>query len=74
MSMFLRQRWKEPRFIYEQLTSDIHRLELDFSSSKKVWVPDLYILNEKKSDFHEVTVPNEMMHVYPDGTIQYSQR
>ena len=74
MSMFLRERWVEPRFKYEHLTSDINRIELDLNSSSRVWVPDMYILNEKQSDFHEVTVPNKMMHVYPDGTIQYSMR
>lgn len=74
MSMFLRQRWMEPRFAYEYITQNISRLELSTSTHKKVWVPDLFIRNEKKSDFHEVTVPNQMMHVYPDGTIQYSMR
>ena len=73
MSMFLRERWVEPRFDYRNFT-DLTRLELDLSTHKDVWVPDMYILNEKSSDFHEVTVANQMMHVYPDGTIQYSMR
>lgn len=73
MSMFLRERWVEPRFAFKHLTN-LTRLELDLSTHKDVWVPDMYILNEKNSDFHEVTVANQMMHVYPDGTIQYSMR
>ena len=74
MSMFLRERWDEPRFAYDHLKSNITRLELDSATYKDVWVPDIYILNEKNSDFHEVTVTNKMIHVYPKGTIQYSMR
>ena len=74
MSMFLRQRWTEPRFAYQNFTKNITRLELSTTTHGDVWVPDMFIRNEKKSDFHEVTVPNQMMHVYPDGTVQYSMR
>lgn len=74
MSMFLRERWVEPRFAYDHLSDNITRLELSTSVHGNVWVPDLFIRNEKTSDFHKVTVPNQMMHVYPDGTIQFSMR
>ncbi|KAK3596517.1 hypothetical protein CHS0354_021021 [Potamilus streckersoni] len=41
---------------------------------EEVWVPDLYFVNEKKASFHKVTVPNKLMHIYPDGRTQYSIR
>jgi hypothetical protein len=53
---------------------NITRLELDKSLFDDVWMPDMYILNEKSSDFHEVTIPNKLIHVYPDGAVQYSAR
>ncbi|WAQ99205.1 GLRA1-like protein [Mya arenaria] len=37
-----------------------------------IWQPDMFIATEKYSDFHEVTVRNQMVHIYPNGIIQYS--
>ncbi|XP_045205196.2 glycine receptor subunit alpha-2-like [Mercenaria mercenaria] len=73
MSLFLRERWLDERLKYED-TINITRLELDKSLFEDVWMPDMYILNEKASDFHEVTIPNKLIHVYPDGAVQYSAR
>ena len=74
ISMFLRERWMEPRFAYQHLTSDINRIELDVNTHENVWIPDVFIRNEKMSDFHDVTILNKYIHVYPDGTVQYSTR
>ncbi|XP_045205192.2 glycine receptor subunit alpha-2-like isoform X1 [Mercenaria mercenaria] len=73
MSMHLRERWVDERLRYTDVLN-LTRLELDTSLFEKVWVPDMYILNEKSSNYHEVTVLNKMMHVYPDGTVQLSAR
>ncbi|KAL4220984.1 Glycine receptor subunit alpha-3 [Mactra antiquata] len=73
ISMFLRERWVDNRLKYND-TLNLTRLELDYSLFENVWMPDMYILNEKSSDYHEVTVPNKLIHVYPDGTVQYSAR
>ena len=40
----------------------------------KVWVPDLFIPNEKSASLHMITVPNKLMHIYPEGRILYSVR
>ncbi|KAL4229819.1 Glycine receptor subunit alpha-3 [Mactra antiquata] len=73
MSMFLRERWIDERLKYDDVLN-LTRLEIDVSMFDKVWTPDLFIISEKYSDFHEVTVPNKMLHIYPDGTVQYSAR
>ncbi|XP_045206347.2 glycine receptor subunit alpha-2-like [Mercenaria mercenaria] len=73
MSMFLRGRWVDDRLQYTN-TLNLSRIVLDNSLFENIWIPDMYILNEKESDFHEVTVPNKLMHIYPDGTVQYSAR
>lgn len=73
MSIFLRGRWMDERLKYKNV-ENMTRLELDKSLFDAVWMPDIYILNEKSSDFHEVTVPNKLIHVYPDGAVQYSAR
>jgi hypothetical protein len=71
--MFLRQRWHDHRLKYAKIPGISH-LELDTKVIKNVWVPDLFFNNEKKADIHDVTVPNMLMHIYPDGDIVYSMR
>ena len=73
MSMFLRQRWHDHRLKYEKIPGISH-LELDTKVIKNVWVPDLFFNNEKKANIHHVTVPNMLMHIYPDGDVVYSMR
>ncbi|XP_062621375.1 glycine receptor subunit alpha-2-like isoform X1 [Saccostrea cucullata] len=73
MSFFLRQRWIDNRMNYTP-AFNMTRLELDNRRMADVWVPDLYFVNEKKADVHDVTVPNKLMHVYPNGLIVYSMR
>ncbi|XP_076468092.1 glycine receptor subunit alpha-2-like [Babylonia areolata] len=73
LNIYLRQRWVDPRlqFINHSRTE---WLELDTRLMKKVWVPDTFFRNEKKGAFHDVTVPNRLMHLYRNGTIYYSMR
>jgi len=71
--MFLRQTWNDTRLVYDRLPR-LRSLELDTRMMDKIWVPDLFIANEKSASFHLVTVPNKLMHIYPEGRIQYSVR
>lgn len=73
MTMFLRQRWVDPRLSYTPIPG-VRSLELDTKIMDKIWVPDLYIQNEKKANFHDVTTPNKLMHLYSNGMIFYSVR
>lgn len=71
--MYLRQRWTDERLAFVDVLN-LSRIELAPSMYNDIWMPDLYIRTEKWSDFHEVTVRNQMVHIYPDGTIQFSAR
>ncbi|XP_060566247.1 glycine receptor subunit alpha-2-like [Ruditapes philippinarum] len=73
MSVFIRERWTDDRLSYTD-SVNLTRLELDTSMFDDIWMPDVYIVNEKESDYHEVTVPNKMVHIYPNGTVQFSAR
>ncbi|OWF35391.1 glycine receptor subunit alphaZ1-like [Mizuhopecten yessoensis] len=73
MNMFIQQEWYDPRLQFFGLIDSTY-LELDSKLINDVWVPDLYFTNEKKASFHEVTVPNRMMHLYEDGRIIYRLR
>ncbi|KAL4230982.1 Glycine receptor subunit alpha-3 [Mactra antiquata] len=70
---FLRQKWNDTRLRYTRLPR-LRSLELDAKTMDQVWVPDLFMANEKEAHFHTVTVPNKLMHIYPDGGIHYSVR
>ncbi|GFN78064.1 glycine receptor subunit alpha-1 [Plakobranchus ocellatus] len=73
MNMYLRQRWVDPRLAFMNYSS-ADMLELDIKLMSQVWVPDTFFRNEKKGEFHDVTVPNKLMHLYKNGTIYYSMR
>lgn len=73
MSFFIRQRWHDHRLAFRG-RFDFPKIELDTRVMSNVWVPDLYIKNEKKANTHSVTVPNKLMHIYPDGLVVYSMR
>lgn len=73
LGIFLRQTWNDSRLSYKKIPS-LRSLELDSRLIDNIWVPDLFITNEKKAIFHTVTVPNKLMHIYPEGRVQYSVR
>lgn len=72
MNFIITQKWNDPRLRFKTGSDDA--LELDTLNMKEIWVPDLYFANEKEASFHDVTVPNKMMHLYSDGTVQYRIR
>lgn len=74
MSVFIRQRWIDSRLSYNNTKSGIKSLELDTRVIDDIWVPDLFVVNEKKATFHDITVPNKLMHIYPEGLVVYSMR
>ncbi|CAL1532978.1 unnamed protein product [Lymnaea stagnalis] len=73
MNIYLRQRWIDPRLQFMNY-SRAQWLEIDFKLMSMIWVPDTFFRNEKKGEFHMVTVPNKLMHLYRNGTIYYSMR
>ncbi|XP_045203265.2 glycine receptor subunit alpha-3-like isoform X1 [Mercenaria mercenaria] len=73
IGMFLRQTWNDSRLAYKKIPK-LRSLELDSRLMDNIWVPDLFIANEKDARFHLVTVPNKLMHIYPEGRVQYSLR
>ncbi|XP_064609522.1 glycine receptor subunit alpha-2-like [Liolophura sinensis] len=74
INFLINQTWMDSRLRFSEPLQKITFLELDAKTMKDVWVPDLYFSNEKKADFHDVTVPNKLMHLYENGTIVYSSR
>jgi len=70
---YLRMQWTDPRLSYKS-TYDCDMLKIDERHVKKIWVPDLIFLNEKSGAFHQLTIPNKLARIYPNGTVQSSMR
>ncbi|XP_033752015.1 glycine receptor subunit alpha-2-like [Pecten maximus] len=73
LNAFIQQEWYDFRLQFFDVI-DSPYLELDAKLIEDVWVPDLYFTNEKSASYHEVTVPNKMMHLYSDGRVVYRLR
>ena len=73
MSMYLRQQWTDSRLQYNA-SEMLKQIELDNAIKTEIWVPDLSFMTDMDTKFHEVTVPNKMMFLYPSGLVSYSTR
>ena len=69
--MYLRQEWYDQRLITNVLTEPV---TLNYKHLSRIWVPDVFMPNEKRATFHSITVPNILLRLYPDGKMVYSQR
>lgn len=74
--MLLRQEWRDPRLawnrhpVFKQYTKNLVSPEL----KRKIWLPDLFFRNGKEGRLHQMTLPNYLTRIAPDGNILYSQK
>ncbi|XP_038050385.1 glycine receptor subunit alphaZ1-like [Patiria miniata] len=73
MTILLEEYWNDPRMAFANY-STLPYISSGMSVAEKIWVPDLFFANEKRASFHEVTVHNRLIRVYPDGDIFYSMK
>lgn len=66
----LRQRWTDPRLVFEGNKS----FTLDARLVEFLWVPDTYIVESKTSFLHKVTVGNRLIRLFSNGTVLYALR
>uniref|UniRef100_H2ZJ01 Uncharacterized protein n=1 Tax=Ciona savignyi TaxID=51511 RepID=H2ZJ01_CIOSA len=71
LTLYFQQSWRD-----ERLASGDPRLNLTLDNRvvDKIWVPDTYFVNDKKSFIHTVTRKNKMLRIQQDGTIFYGLR
>lgn len=72
MDIYLHMAWRDPRLKNSKLNSTINIKEQEIRDL--LWLPDAYFPNSKKSEFHEVTFLNFVMHVRPSGEVLYIVR
>lgn len=71
MDMFFRQMWVDKRLAFN---GPIEILRLNNRMVDKIWTPDTYFHNSKKSLAHNMTTPNKMFRIMQNGTVFYTMR
>nr|XP_034968003.1 gamma-aminobutyric acid receptor subunit alpha-4 [Zootoca vivipara] len=71
MDVFFRQTWVDKRLRYD---GPIEILRLNNLMVTKVWTPDTFFRNGKKSVSHNMTAPNKLFRIMRNGTILYTMR
>ncbi len=71
MDMFFRQMWVDERLKFEGPTEI---LRLNNLMVDKIWTPDTFFRNSKKSLSHNMTTPNKLFRIMQNGTVLYTMR
>ncbi|KAI6239783.1 Gamma-aminobutyric acid receptor subunit beta [Aphelenchoides fujianensis] len=78
LDFYLRQYWHDPRLAFGNLGNPgfakIKSLTVGVDYLDKLWKPDTFFPNEKKSFFHTATTHNSFLRIDPDGKVSTSQR
>ncbi|KAI0231533.1 Glycine receptor subunit alpha-4, partial [Lamellibrachia satsuma] len=73
LSIYLRQKWVDPRLTFGRVGDTDHVL-VTAKDIGHIWKPDLFFPNEKLATMHQVTIPNKLMRIYHNGTVLYTTR
>ncbi|KAK6322007.1 gamma-aminobutyric acid receptor subunit alpha-6 [Coregonus clupeaformis] len=71
MDVFFRQTWIDQRLKFE---GPIEILRLNNLMVSKIWTPDTFFRNGKRSISHNMTTPNKLFRIMQNGTILYTMR
>lgn len=71
MDVYFRQKWSDPRLAFTEQEAPVI---IGPKALSNIWTPDLFFPNEKSADIHEVMLANQVMKVFPNGTVRYSSR
>ena len=71
--MYLRQQWKDPRLEVnpQSLEIPMEKVRLGDGRWTQIWVPDTFFRNEKRAEFHHVTVNNRLLTLTSKGVLWY---
>ncbi|XP_077477788.1 gamma-aminobutyric acid receptor subunit alpha-2 [Stigmatopora argus] len=71
IDVFFRQSWKDERLKFH---GPMNILPLNNLMASKIWTPDTFFHNGKKSVAHNMTMPNKLLRIMEDGTLLYTMR
>ncbi|XP_022653502.1 glutamate-gated chloride channel-like isoform X1 [Varroa destructor] len=72
LQLILRLRWRDERLIFN--SSRLNYILVGRSRSERLWVPDMFITNEKEAQVHKTLSDNALIRIYPNGQVQHSVR
>ncbi|XP_037077195.1 gamma-aminobutyric acid receptor subunit alpha-6-like [Pollicipes pollicipes] len=72
LDCYFRQMWVDRRLRFNG--TEVPVLSMNWLFLEKVWKPDTYFLNGKKSYLHKITVPNKFLRIKQNGELTYSMR
>ncbi|XP_042234380.1 gamma-aminobutyric acid receptor subunit beta-like isoform X13 [Homarus americanus] len=73
LDFYFRQHWTDPRLSFPG-RGGLDELTVGSEYLQKIWVPDTFFANEKKSYFHTATTSNEMLRITNQGKVLRSIR
>uniref|UniRef100_A0A674CE86 Gamma-aminobutyric acid type A receptor subunit alpha2a n=1 Tax=Salmo trutta TaxID=8032 RepID=A0A674CE86_SALTR len=71
VDVFFRQSWIDERL---KFNGPMNILRLNNLMASKIWTPDSFFHNGKKSVAHNMTMPNKLLRIMEDGTLLYTMR
>uniref|UniRef100_A0A7E4UUE5 Neur_chan_LBD domain-containing protein n=1 Tax=Panagrellus redivivus TaxID=6233 RepID=A0A7E4UUE5_PANRE len=71
LDVYLQQFWIDERLKHNESKRILVR---DKTILNRIWHPDIYFANARIAEFHEVTQPNFLLWMEPDGSILYDTR
>ncbi|VDD85478.1 unnamed protein product [Enterobius vermicularis] len=63
--MYLQLKWRDERLQHNNSKRILIKRREHFN---RIWHPDLYFANARTAEFHDVTSPNFLVWIYPNGT------
>ncbi len=73
LQLTFRQKWTDDRLKFNSFNGQIKYINL-VNGHYQIWKPDTFFKNEREGHFHNMLTPNQLVRVYPDGTVLYSVR
>uniref|UniRef100_A0A8C5FKB5 Gamma-aminobutyric acid type A receptor subunit alpha1 n=1 Tax=Gadus morhua TaxID=8049 RepID=A0A8C5FKB5_GADMO len=71
IDVFFRQSWVDERLKFK---GPMAILRLNNLMASKIWTPDTFFHNGKKSVAHNMTMPNKLLRIKEEGTLLYTMR
>ncbi|XP_058862406.1 gamma-aminobutyric acid receptor subunit gamma-1 [Acipenser ruthenus] len=71
IDIFFAQTWYDSRL---KFNSSMKVLMLNSNMVGKIWIPDTFFRNSRKSDAHWITTPNRLLRLWKDGRVLYTLR
>ncbi|KAM6968599.1 gamma-aminobutyric acid receptor subunit gamma-1 [Tautogolabrus adspersus] len=71
IDIFFAQTWYDSRL---KFNSTMKVLMLNSNMVGKIWIPDTFFRNSRKSDAHWITTPNRLLRLWSNGRVMYTLR